>query len=537
MLSRNSFPFFKTSPSAKKANENKPSSGAWYPGNLFKTTTQIFSNISYISKNFQKSLVAFTSFALLAGVKATEEMYYFVSQNNDTYRLANHYDGCEIVDIKDVFQGFINCNATFSDNPLDGHYELIKKYDVCNFDRDFYEIELSRNQTNPVNEVLETCLTTAIDIFLQAAKEKQIKDVEYFFIPLGGVLFIAGIATWIYCNRPTIQNNVVQPPSVLTQVIRRITSGNISFHPPEHDENYQTYSDRLNLLDHISPDRIVVPKDLSCPSGMLIINDPITASSGIAYDRAGLTRLFREADNPDSIPCLKTGLPIKKEELRLNFDKCVKEMIYEFVDGKEKEVNLARINHERSDIFSVELAQRELVENAEVNQDEKTNLVPVPANSLNLLPTKRIEELEKKFPELIVPIILRCPITTNVMDDPVTLTSGITYERSAIKEQFQRKKKPDEIYLGYIEIKCPVTNMTIREADAFNFKTNVIMKKWTDEYLTYLESSPIPQESYTECFRRLVLSPLTLFHRHYAPLPINEVINADVAEEKMPHTP
>lgn len=49
--------------------------------------------------------------------------------------------------------------------------------------------------------------------------------------------------------------------------------------------------------------------------------------------------------------------------------------------------------------------------------------------------------------------LLKCPITGNLMIDPVTTSTGHTYERSAIEEIFRTKQTTTDVLIPNIMIK------------------------------------------------------------------------------------
>ena len=70
--------------------------------------------------------------------------------------------------------------------------------------------------------------------------------------------------------------------------------------------------------------------------------------------------------------------------------------------------------------------------------------------------------------ELYLPKYLECAITGQLMEDPVTIESGVTFEKSAIEEQFRYRQKhideaiaedesEDEKPVNNKEFVCPVT--------------------------------------------------------------------------------
>lgn len=68
-----------------------------------------------------------------------------------------------------------------------------------------------------------------------------------------------------------------------------------------------------------------------------------------------------------------------------------------------------------------------------------------------------------------------CPLTKKIMDDPVTIESGLTYDREAIAEWFERSIDVSE------NIVCPVTRMDVKEAAlSSNVALRNTIKEWKE---------------------------------------------------------
>ncbi|XP_027154671.1 putative U-box domain-containing protein 42 [Coffea eugenioides] len=65
-----------------------------------------------------------------------------------------------------------------------------------------------------------------------------------------------------------------------------------------------------------------------------------------------------------------------------------------------------------------------------------------------------------------------CPLTNKIMDDPVTIESGVTYERKAISEWFSKFEIPEEI-------SCPKSGQRLRSK---TLNPNVALKGTIDEW-------------------------------------------------------
>ena len=99
-----------------------------------------------------------------------------------------------------------------------------------------------------------------------------------------------------------------------------------------------------------------------------------------------------------------------------------------------------------------------------------------------------MEEQELNQINLSVPTYLLCPISGWLMDDPTTIESGQTYDRTFIqqfftlrKAQFDKEKDQDEIDEKTF-FKCPTTNQVV-DPDLFipNKTIKAATKKFIDE--------------------------------------------------------
>ncbi|CAL8994772.1 unnamed protein product [Prunus brigantina] len=65
-----------------------------------------------------------------------------------------------------------------------------------------------------------------------------------------------------------------------------------------------------------------------------------------------------------------------------------------------------------------------------------------------------------------------CPLTKKIMDDPVTIRSGVTYERKAIVEWFEKFNDSEEIF-------CPITGQKLMSK---SFNANIALKSTLEEW-------------------------------------------------------
>jgi hypothetical protein len=74
-----------------------------------------------------------------------------------------------------------------------------------------------------------------------------------------------------------------------------------------------------------------------------------------------------------------------------------------------------------------------------------------------------------------------CPLTKKIMDEPVTIGTGVTYERKAITEWFEKFKNSEEII-------CPTTGEKLVST---NLNTNIALKSTIEEWKERNESASI----------------------------------------------
>ncbi|KAL0332816.1 UNVERIFIED_CONTAM: U-box domain-containing protein 21 [Sesamum calycinum] len=73
--------------------------------------------------------------------------------------------------------------------------------------------------------------------------------------------------------------------------------------------------------------------------------------------------------------------------------------------------------------------------------------------------------------ELTIPTHFRCPISLDLMKDPVTLSTGITYDRESIEK-----------WIDAGNITCPVTNQVLRNFDQIpNHSIRKMIQDWCVE--------------------------------------------------------
>ncbi|CAK8534312.1 unnamed protein product [Lathyrus sativus] len=73
--------------------------------------------------------------------------------------------------------------------------------------------------------------------------------------------------------------------------------------------------------------------------------------------------------------------------------------------------------------------------------------------------------------EVVIPNQFKCPITLDLMKDPVTLSTGITYDRESVERWFDEGN-----------ITCPLTNLVVRNFDMIpNHSLRIMIQDWCVE--------------------------------------------------------
>ncbi|KAJ8763042.1 hypothetical protein K2173_023247 [Erythroxylum novogranatense] len=86
--------------------------------------------------------------------------------------------------------------------------------------------------------------------------------------------------------------------------------------------------------------------------------------------------------------------------------------------------------------------------------------------------------------EIVIPTHFRCPISLELMKDPVTLSTGITYDRESIEKWIDLGNQT-----------CPVTNMVLRNFDQIpNHSLRRMIQDWCSENRSHgIERIPTPR--------------------------------------------
>ncbi|XP_075522290.1 U-box domain-containing protein 20-like [Primulina tabacum] len=95
-----------------------------------------------------------------------------------------------------------------------------------------------------------------------------------------------------------------------------------------------------------------------------------------------------------------------------------------------------------------------------------------------------LEEEDNANMELAIPSHFRCPISLDLMKDPVTLSTGITYDRESIEKWIEAGN-----------VTCPITKRVLRDLEPIpNHAIRKIIQEWCVENRSYgVERIPTPR--------------------------------------------
>ncbi|XP_050230917.1 U-box domain-containing protein 21-like [Mercurialis annua] len=98
---------------------------------------------------------------------------------------------------------------------------------------------------------------------------------------------------------------------------------------------------------------------------------------------------------------------------------------------------------------------------------------------------RAMKEIENGGIELAIPNHFRCPISLDLMKDPVTLSTGITYDRESIEKWIE----------GGRNVTCPITNQVLRTLEPIpNHTIRKMIQDWCVDNKSYgIERIPTPR--------------------------------------------
>lgn len=213
-----------------------------------------------------------------------------------------------------------------------------------------------------------------------------------------------------------------------------------------------TFQERLDAVDFDGE----IPADFKDPIMMELMTDPITLSNRQTYDRDSL-RVLAGSDYSDYFRDPMTRQRILKSEIE---------------DTPTNEALLARIEAFVTDV------ERGL--HAEQSLSEAAAAGPAPAQQ------SFQDRLDAIHFNGEIPDRLRCIFTEGVMDDPITLRSGKTYDRVGIMHHAEQT--PGDSF------RCPLTNMRLPKSDLDDTFTNTDIKEQIEAFVAEREAEFLAQQ-------------------------------------------
>ena len=183
--------------------------------------------------------------------------------------------------------------------------------------------------------------------------------------------------------------------------------------------------------------RSSVPDRLKCPLSKQVMNEPVAASDGVVYDRESLFQLF-QATTDTTVVSPITKATLSNEVLRFSTSIHVKQDIEAFV-AEQVEADSMTTLAATHGIFNLDKHQ---------HRPMKTTCSDV-------------------FNRL------KCPISLELMADPVATPDGFIYERASLSQLFQTSANSTAI--------SPMTRMKLSE-EVLNFATSKYVKEDIDAF-------------------------------------------------------
>jgi len=81
---------------------------------------------------------------------------------------------------------------------------------------------------------------------------------------------------------------------------------------------------------------------------------------------------------------------------------------------------------------------------------------------------------------------LRDPITLELINDPIAVSSGITYDRKSLQRWFESKRDPVTQEIP-VTMACPITKFSIHRNE-LNNRTHVLIRGAIDHFVSKLEA-------------------------------------------------
>ncbi|XP_058112445.1 putative U-box domain-containing protein 42 [Magnolia sinica] len=243
----------------------------------------------------------------------------------------------------------------------------------------------------------------------------------------------------------------------------------------------------LGLISkHVDLARDLVSK---CSTGAQLINDP-----ELKTIIEQLERVIR------NIGCGLSLIPSTTFENRQYVEIAVRSLSREMqsacLKGGGFQIQMSELEESKEqDLYSVDLVEREIEynsmrvevseENSQPNSGEHSNDIPRLIDFLrgisyggsetdensNSQPFKSLPQVAQYMEPLYETFF--CPLTQKMMDDPVTIGSGVTYERRAIEEWFKKSNDGSDCVF------CPTTG---RKLESRVLNTNIALKTTIEQW-------------------------------------------------------
>ena len=106
----------------------------------------------------------------------------------------------------------------------------------------------------------------------------------------------------------------------------------------EQSVNNNSFRARLAAINFTGE----IPEYMTCPISGEIMDDPVSMSSGIFYNRASIAAWFELKLPLNQIPCPKTNVPIDRHELEFHTNVVMRYLIDDFVKTAEEQARLVK---------------------------------------------------------------------------------------------------------------------------------------------------------------------------------------------------
>ncbi|KZV47479.1 U-box domain-containing protein 42 [Dorcoceras hygrometricum] len=316
----------------------------------------------------------------------------------------------------------------------------------------------SREETN-LNGILGGALLRAISEILKSLL--CIETEKEIFIEIGCYFYRASMVIMeLQINRNTPANAI----EILQSLSRRVESAKSFTAQIEKNAQKMVVSDVQNVVHHIESAVRNIGENLS-------ILPSLTYGSQDYVERAAKA-LSEEMKDASFLGRLGQNSEMKQRHHHVlssgDFKRGERKQIDEDLYSVDVEVSAANIPFsETSQTYVSDTLESSPMVNGNVSKGSSAG------SSLTALPQfAHMEPLYETF---------FCPLSKTVMEDPVTLDSGVTYERKEITEWLERQEDSEEIF-------CPKSGQKLKSK---NLSANVALKATIDEWKERNEAARI----------------------------------------------